>query len=205
MCRWSRTGGPAIRSGRRSCRRGDRERRAARCADPRRHARAPRPERLARDAGGGDGGARGARGDCASLALRGAEAASRCRQRRSTSCVATSARAGEHERSLAMPRFAANLSMMYTEHAFLDRFAAAARRRLRGRRVPLPLRVAATRARRARSPTTACSRCSSTRRPATWLPASAASQRCPDARRSSAARSTSASSTPPRSAARACT
>ena len=25
-----------------------------------------------------------------------------------------------------MPRFAANLSMMYTEHAFLDRFAAAA-------------------------------------------------------------------------------
>jgi hydroxypyruvate isomerase len=26
-----------------------------------------------------------------------------------------------------MPRFAANLSMMYTEHAFLDRFAAAAR------------------------------------------------------------------------------
>src|SRR5262245_23408371 len=26
-----------------------------------------------------------------------------------------------------MPRFAANLSMMYVEHAFLDRFAAAAR------------------------------------------------------------------------------
>jgi hypothetical protein len=26
-----------------------------------------------------------------------------------------------------MPRFAANLSMMYTEHDFLDRFAAAAR------------------------------------------------------------------------------
>ncbi|MFW2275192.1 hydroxypyruvate isomerase, partial [Burkholderia orbicola] len=25
-----------------------------------------------------------------------------------------------------MPRFAANLSMMYTEHAFLERFAAAA-------------------------------------------------------------------------------
>lgn len=25
-----------------------------------------------------------------------------------------------------MPRFAANLSMMYQEHAFLDRFAAAA-------------------------------------------------------------------------------
>ena len=26
-----------------------------------------------------------------------------------------------------MPRFAANLSMMYNEHAFLDRFAAAAK------------------------------------------------------------------------------
>ena len=26
-----------------------------------------------------------------------------------------------------MPRFAANLSMMYTEHDFLDRFAAAAK------------------------------------------------------------------------------
>jgi len=26
-----------------------------------------------------------------------------------------------------MPRFAANLTMMYNEHAFLDRFAAAAR------------------------------------------------------------------------------
>lgn len=26
-----------------------------------------------------------------------------------------------------MPRFAANLTMMYTEHAFLDRFSAAAK------------------------------------------------------------------------------
>ncbi len=31
----------------------------------------------------------------------------------------------------AMPRFAANLTMMYTEHAFLDRFAAAAKTALR--------------------------------------------------------------------------
>jgi 2-dehydrotetronate isomerase len=38
-------------------------------------------------------------------------------------CDATSARAGE---TPTMPRFAANLSMMYTEHLFLDRFAAAA-------------------------------------------------------------------------------
>jgi 2-dehydrotetronate isomerase len=29
-------------------------------------------------------------------------------------------------KEVAVPRFAANLSMMYTEHAFLDRFAAAA-------------------------------------------------------------------------------
>ena len=31
-----------------------------------------------------------------------------------------------------MPRFAANLTMMYPEHAFLDRFAAAARDGFRG-------------------------------------------------------------------------
>lgn len=29
--------------------------------------------------------------------------------------------------TIAMPRFAANLSMLYTEHGFLDRFAAAAK------------------------------------------------------------------------------
>ena len=47
-----------------------------------------------------------------------------------------------------MPRFAANLSMMYPEHAFLDRFAAAAARRLRGGRVPVSVRLR----RRRRSP-----------------------------------------------------
>ena len=118
----------ARRSGRRrSRRRGDRARRAARHADPRRHAVAPRPERLGRHAGGGDGAARGARGDGAPLARGGCPSPRRCRPSRSTSCAAVSARAGEHERRNAMPRFAANLSMMYPEHAFLDRFAAAAR------------------------------------------------------------------------------
>ena len=38
-----------------------------------------------------------------------------------------------------MPRFAANLSMMFTEHAFLDRFAAGCRGRFPGGGVPVPL------------------------------------------------------------------
>ena len=41
----------------------------------------------------------------------------------------------------SMPRLAANLSMMFNEVPFLDRFAAAAQGRVRGRRVPVPLRV----------------------------------------------------------------
>ena len=35
-----------------------------------------------------------------------------------------------------MPRFAANLTLMFTEHAFLDRFAAAAEAELRGEPAP---------------------------------------------------------------------
>ena len=42
-----------------------------------------------------------------------------------------------------MPKFAANLTMLFTEHAFLDRFERAAQGRLRGRRVPVPLRLRA--------------------------------------------------------------
>ena len=38
-----------------------------------------------------------------------------------------------------MPRFCANLSMLFTEVDFLERFDAAAKARLRRRRVPLPL------------------------------------------------------------------
>ena len=41
----------------------------------------------------------------------------------------------------AMPRFAANLSMMFTEVPFLDRFARARAAGFAGRRVPLPLRA----------------------------------------------------------------
>ena len=62
-----------------------------------------------------------------------------------------------------MPRFAANLSMLYPELEFLDRFAAAATRRLRGRRVPLSLRLIPRRPCASGSTTTACSRCCSTR------------------------------------------
>ena len=40
-----------------------------------------------------------------------------------------------------MTKFAANLSMLFTEVPFLDRFAAAARSRLSRGRVSLPLRV----------------------------------------------------------------
>ena len=39
-----------------------------------------------------------------------------------------------------MPKFCANLTMLYNEHGFLDRFAAAAGGRLYRRRVHVPLR-----------------------------------------------------------------
>src|SRR6187549_1519693 len=42
-----------------------------------------------------------------------------------------------------MPRFAANLTMMYNEHAFLDRFAAAARDGFRGVEFLFPYEFAA--------------------------------------------------------------
>ena len=40
-----------------------------------------------------------------------------------------------------MPKFAANLSMLFTEHAFLDRFAAAKRAGFHGSRISLSLRI----------------------------------------------------------------
>jgi hydroxypyruvate isomerase len=65
-----------------------------------------------------------------------------------------------------MPRFAANLSMMYTELPFLERFAACARDGFKAVEFLFPYAY-----RRPRSPrscaTTACSRCCSTRRRAT--------------------------------------
>lgn len=55
-------------------------------------------------------------------------ALSPCHPLRSTNCARTLVRAGEPSTfETPMPRFAANLSMLYPEHAFLDRFAAAAR------------------------------------------------------------------------------
>ena len=80
-----------------------------------------------------------------------------------------------------MPRFCANLTMLYGEHDFLDRFAAAARGRLRaGSSISSP-----TPSRRRRSPRrssgTAWSRFCTTCRPATGTRASAASPAFPAA------------------------
>ena len=91
-----------------------------------------------------------------------------------------------------MPRFAANLSMLYPELAFLDRFAAAARRRLSRRRVPLPLRLRAPTTRRA--PARQRPAAGALQRAARRLgsAASAASPACRAARPSSATASRSA-------------
>ena len=84
-----------------------------------------------------------------------------------------------------MPRFCANLTMLYSEHDFLDRFAAAAAGRLRGRRVSVPLRLPEGGARGARCDGTGWSRSCTTCRPATGPTASAASPACRAARASS--------------------
>ena len=47
-----------------------------------------------------------------------------------------------------MPRFAANLTLLYNEHPFTERFAAAARAGFNGCRVPVPLRLRQAPARR---------------------------------------------------------
>src|SRR5207253_822738 len=113
--------GRAGSGGRRGAR--DRRVRRARAADPRRDAAAARAQRLARHAGrctGLPGGAGRDRPPGAAGA-RNAGAAGRTTDR----SVAPGLR-----RALVrstMPRFAANLSMLYPEHDFLDRFAAAAR------------------------------------------------------------------------------
>ena len=127
--------------------------------------------------------ARGARGDRAPLArLRAASPAplSRGADRRAAPPVRRALVTRRKE--IAMPRFAANLSMMYREHAVPRSLRRGRGRRLRGGRVPVPVRMAGATTRAARCATTACSRCCSTRRPATSPPASAASPACPDAR-----------------------
>ena len=95
-----------------------------------------------------------------------------------------------------MPRFAANLSMMYPEHAFLDRFAAAARDGFEAVEYLFPYASRPAGAGAAPAGHTACSRCCSTRRPATGTRASAASPACRAARTSSATAWTGRSSTP---------
>ena len=73
-----------------------------------------------------------------------------------------------------MPRFAANLSMLYPEHDFLDRFAAAAADGFEAVEYLFPYAHGRSElAARARRPA-ACSRCCSTRRRATGTRASAA-------------------------------
>ena len=84
-----------------------------------------------------------------------------------------------------MPRFAANLSMLYPELDFLDRFEAAARMASPPWSICSP--TPTSRASWPRGwPPTACSRCCSTARPATGSAASAAWPACPGARPSSA-------------------
>ena len=116
--------------------------RERRHADPRRDARAPRPQRLAPHAGRGEAVLEELE-ETARLWLM-ARPAPLTDRRRSTNCARISARAGElQSQGTAMPRFAANLSMLYTEHDFLDRFAAAARDGFTGGRVPVSLRARA--------------------------------------------------------------
>ncbi len=67
-----------------------------------------------------------------------------CRQRRRRadgSIAAGNARLIPTEHRDTMPRFAANLTMLFTEVPFLDRFERRRQGRLRGRRVPVPLRL----------------------------------------------------------------
>ena len=86
-----------------------------------------------------------------------------------------------------MPRFAANLTMLFNEHDFLDRFA---RRRAptasRRSSILFPYAVPARSSWPTRSTPTAWRRCCTTCRPATGTPASAASPAIPTASASSA-------------------
>jgi hydroxypyruvate isomerase len=66
-----------------------------------------------------------------------------------------------------MPRFAANLSMLYNERAFLDRFAAAAKDGFKAVEYLFPYAFAKQELANACKPTT-CSRCCSTRPPGDW-------------------------------------
>ena len=104
-----------------------------------------------------------------------------------------------------MPRFAANLSMLFTEVPFLDRFERAAKAGFKAVEFLFPYAFSAEDiqppARHARARRWCCTTC----RPATGTPASAASPACPTASTSSAPAWPRPSSTPPRSACRSST
>ncbi len=104
-----------------------------------------------------------------------------------------------------MPQFAANLSMLYPELAFLDRFDAAAKDGFKAVEYLFPYDFAKDEIAGAAHGTTACSRCCSTARPATGTAASAAWPACPGARPSFAKALPRRSTTPWRSTARAST
>ena len=109
-----------------------------------------------------------------------------------------------YRQGIAVPRLAANLSMMYTEHPFLERFAAAARDGFQAVEFLFPYEHPAAEI-RARLDTHGPRRRCSTRRPATGRPASAASPRCPVGRTSSGAGWTRRWNTPRGWAIAACT
>ena len=88
-----------------------------------------------------------------------------------------------------MPSFAANLTMMYTEHAFLDRFAAAANDGFKAVEFLFPYDIRRDEIDSAADGQRPARRRCSTRRRATGREASAASPRCRAARTSSAAAS----------------
>ena len=108
-----------------------------------------------------------------------------------------------YRQGIAVPRLAANLSMMYTEHPFLERFAARAMASGRWSSC-FPTSIPPPRSVRGWTRMASCRRCS-TRRPATGRPASAASPRCPVGRTSSGAGWTRRWNTPRGWATAACT
>ena len=103
-----------------------------------------------------------------------------------------------------MPRFAANLSMMYTEHAFLERFAAAASDGFKAVEYLFPYDFAAADI-RARLDAHNLEQALFNAPPGDWPLANAGSRRCRAARTSSGAASTRRSTMRACSATRSCT
>ena len=108
-------------------------------------------------------------------------------------------------RSRPMPRFCANLSMMFTEHPFLDRFAAAAEAGFTAVEFLFPYDHPAAEIRTPAEGQRGSSRCCSTCPPAIGRWASAAPPAFPAARQSSGTASNARWTMPPCSATAACT